>query len=378
MITLTDIRKKAEAHYRHWLTAVASGNPAYEPLIITRTGDKKNADERWDLLHEIFDHKKDKTGFGYRIELVTPATNSKNKQSRLRTVVFETSNDLLQFIDKTTEFAQFQRNCSLIDSLPQLASWRAAHSREIIQYADVWPQLLAVARFFQENPSPALPIRLLPIDGVDTKFIEQYNGILCQLLDAILPQPSINASHKILSKRYGLPEQTPLIECAWNDPTLMKCYNGFNRLAFPVDQLATNPLAADCILVVENRNSMFQVLQQPFSNGMVIFGGGYGVSLLKDCQWLHQKSLYYWGDLDAHGLAILSRFRDFFPNTRALMMDEPTLDAHPQAWVSGKPFNSTIPENLTLEERQLFERLNCNLLRLEQERVQYSRALFLR
>lgn len=371
MITTTDIRRRAEVYYRQWLIAIAKGNSAYEPLSIKRTGDQKQADERWEALSEIVNQSKEKTGYGYRIELEAPAPNSKNKQSRLRAIVFDTATDLLHFIEKTGELEQFKSDCSLIAEVPELASWCAAHVREVIQYEAVWPRLLAVVRFFQENPAPALPVRLLPIEGVDTKFIEQYNGVLCQLLDVILPQAAIHATHKAFSKRYGLPEQASLIECAWNDATLVAQYGGFNRLAFPEDQLAQISLAASRILVVENRNSMLQVLQQPFSDGMVIFGGGYGISLLKNCQWLHQKVLYYWGDLDAHGLAILSRFRGFFPNIQALMMDQATFDAYPHAWVVGKPFNGAAPENLSAEERQLFERLNSNLLRLEQERVQF-------
>lgn len=371
MITTTDIRRRAEAHYRQWLAAIGGGNPAYEPLTIKRTGDQKKADERWEALSEIVNQSKEKTGYGYRIELEAPAPNSKNKQSRLRAIVFDTASDLLQFIEKTSEFDQFIRDCALISEVPELTSWCAAHVREVLQYASVWPRLLAVVRFFQENPTPVLPVRLLPIEGVDTKFIEQNNGVLCQLLDLILPQAAIETRHKTLSRRYGLPEQAPLIECAWNDPTLVVQYGGFNRLAFPVDQLVQIPLAASRILVVENRNSMLQVMQQPFADGMVIFGGGYGVSLLKDCQWLQQKALYYWGDLDTHGLAILSRFRDFFPNTQAVMMDEATFNAYPHAWVAGKPYHGAIPENLSNEERRLFERLNSKLLRLEQERVQY-------
>jgi hypothetical protein len=371
MITTTDIRRRAEHHYHQWLTAIARGNPAYEPLTIKRTGDKKKADDRWEALSEIVQQSKEKKGYGYRIELEAPTPNSRNQQSRLRAIVFDTASDLLQFIEKTAEFAQFERDCALITGSPELAPWCADHVREVVQYAAVWPQLLAVVRFFQENPAPVLPVRLLPIEGVDTKFIEQYNGVLCQLVDVVLPPEAIHKEHKIFSKRYGLPKQAPLIECAWNDPTIAAQYGGFNRLAFPADELGQIPLTASRILVVENRNSMLQVLQQPFFDGIVIFGGGFGISLLKDCQWLHQKILYYWGDLDAHGLAILSGFRDFFPNMQAVMMDEATFDAYQPAWVEGKPYHGAVPKNLSNEERQLFERLNSKLLRLEQERVQY-------
>ena len=153
MITTTDIRKKAEAHYRQWLTAIARGNPAYEPLTIKRTGDQKKADERWEALSEIVNQGKEKTGFGYRIELEAPSPNSKNKQSRLRAVVFDTASDLLQFIEKTAEFDQFKRDCALITEVPELAPWCATHVREVLQYAAAWPRVLAIVRFFQENPT---------------------------------------------------------------------------------------------------------------------------------------------------------------------------------------------------------------------------------
>ena len=54
------------------------------------------------------------------------------------------------------------------------------------------------------------------------------------------------------------------------------------------------------------------------------------------------------------------------------MMDETTFAAYQHAWVTSKPYNGTIPENLSTEEQQLFERLNRNLLRLEQERIHYT------
>ena len=54
------------------------------------------------------------------------------------------------------------------------------------------------------------------------------------------------------------------------------------------------------------------------------------------------------------------------------MMDEANFDAYPHAKVEGKRYYGACPESLTTEERHLFERLNTQMLRLEQERVQYQ------
>ncbi|NOR71388.1 MAG: hypothetical protein GQ532_17115, partial [Methylomarinum sp.] len=34
----------------------------------------------------------------------------------------------------------------------------------------------------------------------------------------------------------------------------------------------------------------------------------------------------YWGDLDTHGFAILSRLRHYYPQVKSILMDEKTLE----------------------------------------------------
>src|SRR5258708_40089230 len=38
-----------------------------------------------------------------------------------------------------------------------------------------------------------------------------------------------------------------------------------------------------------------------------------GLDRLAEATWLGAKTLYYWGDIDTHGSAILDRLRAFFP-----------------------------------------------------------------
>jgi hypothetical protein len=83
--------------------------------------------------------------------------------------------------------------------------------------------------------------------------------------------------------------------------------------------------------------------------------------------------LWYWGDIDTHGFAILSRVRSHFPHTRSLLMDRHTLLAHRAHWGEEKHQTSEPPVHLTPAEAQLEQDLRLGTyqphLRLEQERI---------
>lgn len=63
-----------------------------------------------------------------------------------------------------------------------------------------------------------------------------------------------------------------------------------------------------------------------------ILGGGYSIDLLRALPWIANQPLHYWGDLDTHGFAILSRLRQYFPHTRSFLMDCDTLLMHRDLW----------------------------------------------
>lgn len=371
MITPAKIHKKALRHFYDWLQNIAEVDTPYQALIIPRIGDSKDVNaERWDYLKELASNAKDKKGFGYRIELEAPGARSAKQQSRIKAIVFDTQNDLLQYMEQEETFRQFQESLALIrGTTPHLHAWCAAHVREIIQYHTVWPQLLAVVRFLQDNPQPGIPVRLWPLEHVDTKFIEQHNLILCKLIDATLPPALIDPQLKTFARRYRLPEQEPFVACYWNDPALVRYFLGFTALSFPVAQLAVSVLPVKRVFIVENRHSVLQLLQIALPDALVVFGGGYGVALLKQAAWLQQIPLFYWGDLDTHGLSILSLVRSVFPHTRSVMMDMQTLQAHEAQRGTGKPFRGAQPIHLTDSEAEAFQWLHVHTKRLEQEQL---------
>ena len=91
---------------------------------------------------------------------------------------------------------------------------------------------------------------------------------------------------------------------------------------------------------------------------------------------MQQHSIYYWGDIDTHGFAILDQLRAQLPRVQSLLMDRTTLLAHASQWgEEPQPLLRDLPR-LTDEEHALFDELRDNRLRarlrLEQERIGFG------
>jgi hypothetical protein len=92
--------------------------------------------------------------------------------------------------------------------------------------------------------------------------------------------------------------------------------------------------------------------------------------------WLQQVDVYYWGDIDTHGFAILDRFRTRLPRTRSLLMDTGTLLAHRDSWGSEpKQISRDLP-SLTDAEAAVYGALlrgeHGEHVRLEQEFIGFG------
>jgi hypothetical protein len=86
--------------------------------------------------------------------------------------------------------------------------------------------------------------------------------------------------------------------------------------------------------------------------------------------------MYYWGDVDTHGFAMLSRLRGHLPHAKSFLMDRQTLELHQPLWsVEASPYLGELTL-LTTVEATLFEELRSQRLgvgvRLEQERIAYA------
>ena len=100
----------------------------------------------------------------------------------------------------------------------------------------------------------------------------------------------------------------------------------------------------------------------------------FGVETICDVEWLKDKDIFYWGDLDAQGFQILSLLRSHFGQVKSFLMDRPTFDEFFEG-DKGTPTNVEKDLCLTPEENEMFQYLKIHNLRLEQEKVPYEYAI---
>lgn len=294
-------------------------------------------------------------------------------------VWLDTLDDALALIGKQKDAKRFVGLVQLTrEQHPALLPWLEKRPLNALALTDVWPRLLEVVSWRYAHPRPGIYLRQVDIAGVDSKFIEAYRGVLSELLDLALPAEALEPSASGASQfccRYGFKDKPLRIRFRLLDPRVAllpsACeqdigvtQSAFERLDLPVSR----------VFITENEVNFLAF--PPLPDSMVIFGAGYGFEVLAGAQWLQQRSIYYWGDIDTHGFAILDQLRAQLPHVQSLLMDRTTLLAHASQWgEEPQPLLRDLPR-LTDEERALFDELRDNRLRarlrLEQERIGFG------
>jgi hypothetical protein len=161
------------------------------------------------------------------------------------------------------------------------------------------------------------------------------------------------------------------------DPLLRCQLGGLGDISAPWEQIAGMNLPLSRVFIVENLQTGLAFDDLPGS--IVIMRLGYAVDVLGQLPWLANKHCIYWGDLDTHGFAILSRARNYLPELQTLLMDEYTLLSHKPLWgEESDPHPAMMLPNLHASEQLLYQKLKQNTLgqsvRLEQERISWEFA----
>ena len=371
MITPIEIKKKAANKYKAYLQSIVEGE-TFNPIVIV--GDKKPNEDTVKFeeeLTELINFSKEKKGYGYNIEYQTVKTKRHGIQDIPISISFQTEYDYLKYINEEKDTAKFKNDItSILSSFPELKDWIYKYPIKVIE--NDWKSLLKICNYFKEVPQPHLYIRELPIQ-VHTKFVENNTGIIRELLDIIIAE-NVNFEEKKFEPRFNLKYDESLVRFRILDESVcQQLFGGIDDISIPISEFQNIALPIRTVYIVENKMNMLTFPAQ--SNGIVVFGKGFGVDIMKNVEWLKTKKIYYWGDLDAHGFQILSEIRTHFEQVESFLMDRHTFDS----FYEGDKGTETYVEKdlcLTSEENEMFKYLKENNLRLEQEKIplEYARA----
>jgi hypothetical protein len=265
----------------------------------------------------------------------------------------------------------------LVARWPQLLERRglARHFDVLADYSEKdYARLTTALVWLLANPASGLYVRQLPLEGVDTKWLEKRTGLIVEMLNLLRGGEPAGDFYEACGLR-RTPHRVRLrVLC----PTLRQRLGGLLDIEAPLDELATLSLSPSAVLVVENQETGVALPDMPGVVAFMRLGGA--IAALTAIPWLQGLPAVYWGDVDTHGLAILSRARRTLPGLVSVLMDAATLERYADLTVQ-EPAQHGEAElaELTLSEREVFDGLRSGRwgarVRLEQERIPWPDAL---
>lgn len=294
----------------------------------------------------------------------------------------DSADDAAAMIGKRRQLMAFRKLVATVRGRqPPLVSWLARKPLRALELGPDWNGLLDVVQWMQDHPRPGIYVRQMDVSGVDTKFVESHRGVLAEMLDIALPDGAIDESRTGVARfesRYGFKSRPNYVRIRILDPQCAllpwREEDEGQEVVVSAASFANLRMGVRRVFVTENE---INFLALPLmERAMAIFGGGYGLKALGGARWLARSRLYYWGDIDTHGFAILDELRSHFESVASLLMDRRTFLEFKSSWVAEpRPTNREL-SRLTSEEGRLYEDIRNGRygpnLRLEQERVAFA------
>ncbi|MGR4872226.1 DUF3322 domain-containing protein [Variovorax sp. LARHSF232] len=308
-------------------------------------------------------------------------------------IVIDAPGALAEWVNRGSQWTQacFRRD-ALLRRFAKLRSSPVCrrHLPVFVDWADEDVERLhTLLEWFDANPRSGLYLRQLPVPSIDTKWIEPRKVVVRDFLLAAKGQ-LLTAASQDFHEVCGLRKPSAKLRLRILCPKLRASLAGLCDIEAPVEEVARMSLPARSVIIVENLETG---LALPDFEGTVAFMRlGYAVSELARIPWLGPDHLggtvdqgaiprlIYWGDLDTHGFAILSRARDIFSRLQSILMDEATFSGGQSLWVTElTPNRAEVLPHLTPSEMNVYVGLRSNRwgvsLRLEQERLSWPRCL---
>ncbi|MGV9710634.1 Wadjet anti-phage system protein JetD domain-containing protein [Gordonia sp. NPDC003424] len=286
-------------------------------------------------------------------------------------VLVASIDDLARILGATRQIRDFDTLLDTARVYPPIAEWVAAKPMRALGHRDEFVRLLSAVKWIADNAGSGRRLREIDVPGLDTKFIEQHHRILLDLTELVVDPDLVRPQEKSIAGRFGFATESTRVRFRLLDPDCPSPAPGFDDIEVRTMDLAATPLAVDRVYIVENLATYLSFPPTPRS--AAIFGGGYAAAVIGALRWLRDREVYYWGDIDTHGFAILDRVRVTIPQARSMLMDTATLLAHRSLWGTEpsqveRPLPHLTPDEAVLY-RELLDDAHGPRVRLEQERI---------
>lgn len=284
---------------------------------------------------------------------------------------------LAGFVRKSSELQRFRRLLALTQEQdPELVPWLGRRASQVLELEEAWPTLLRTVDWMKRNPRPGIYTRQLDLEGVHTKFIEQHRKVLQQMFELALAPEAVDEQETDFEKRFGFLTRPPRVRLRFLDPAANPLLP-YSEVTLRAAELAALDPPVRQVFVVENEVTFLAFPE--IAESLLLFGSGFSVELLAQLPWLKGLPIYYWGDIDTYGFAILDRLRAAHPQTVSFLMDRATLLQHRPRWVTENSQALRELPHLTEDEQELYQDLLDQfpgyLVRLEQELIGFGWVL---
>jgi hypothetical protein len=306
---------------------------------------------------------------GFRVETAAISHRALGTQRLPAAIWIDSAERAIRLIRRAGEAARFDQLVGDTDA--ENLDWVAGHPLRLLEIGADWPAVQAVARWLREHPTPGMYVRQVELPGVHTKIIETHKRTLAELV----PGPSTSGAGWF-ERRYGFRTSPGMVRFRTLDSAL-ELLPGVSELVLPSADFARLCPPARTVFVTENLTNY--LCWPDVEASVVVFGSGnQAPELLAVVPALQEANLYYTGDLDTHGFAILDRFRAALPQTQSMLMDADTLLAHRELWVVEPTRITRDLPHLRPDEQDVYDGLRTDRwghhVRLEQERIGFDQV----
>lgn len=231
--------------------------------------------------------------------------------------------------------------------------------------------VIQAAHYFTNHDCHIMTPRMVPIPGFSAKWLGTPNSRRRKAICMLTGQDSLDFQERPGELRLRFMDAE---------------HHGQPDLIITRPWIRDRPTGIEHAIIIENKDT-YQAMPA-VERAICIFGSGYATlkRMATLLPWVTDiPDIIYWGDMDADGLDILSKFRQTGIPCASLLMDPDAYKTYERYGTMfdtrNKPLATREPKptpKLTFKERRLYEMLctgtNATYLRIEQERIPIADA----